>query len=390
MKNWLDKYKDGGKTEKPKNNPVIPSYFNSNKPSKYPLQFTKTEQISAPGGGLMIASETREVPDVRNNYMLENYVSTIPTKQVNFKSAIKNKSASQFLNRYNDPWTRQKLQEQSGLTNYDVDNMILQGLSPSIEQGNTSGSKGEYDSVTNKILMNTPDAAVETHERVHASNFDAAQGEYLQNVLGNPFQQEGKNTFNNVKKYMQKPHEAYGNFVEFREKIGLKPGEQITPEELKKRVEKNNLLNENFYKVYNDKNITKALNTVASDNDNLQPLNIAQNGAQMNYYKNGLDFKPKMMQQGGIIEDDMGQWNHPGKITKINSNNITMQSVNYPVYGISDEGDEKLMFPNKNYKFKGSNVTEYPLAQNGKELDQLINFTNYNTPQPGGWLNKYN
>jgi len=23
-------------------------------------------------------------------------------------------------------------------------------------------------------------------------------------------------------------------------------------------------------------------------------------------------------------------------------------------------------------------------------LDQLTNFTNYNKPQPGGWLNKYN
>ena len=31
-------------------------------------------------------------------------------------------------------------------------------------------------------------------------------------------------------------------------------------------------------------------------------------------------------------------------------------------------------------------------AKNGSlvELDQLTNFTNYNTPQPGGWLDKYN
>jgi hypothetical protein len=31
-------------------------------------------------------------------------------------------------------------------------------------------------------------------------------------------------------------------------------------------------------------------------------------------------------------------------------------------------------------------------AENGTELqklDQLTNFTNYNTPQPSGWLNKY-
>lgn len=91
-----------------------------------------------------------------------------------------------------------------------------------------------------------------------------------------------------------------------------------------------------------------------------------------------------------IIEDDMGQWAHPGEITRINSNNITMKNVDYPVIGVSDTGDKKLMKPGKNYKFKGSVVTEFPvMAKDGSQLiklDQLTNFTNYNTPQPGGWL----
>ena len=97
-------------------------------------------------------------------------------------------------------------------------------------------------------------------------------------------------------------------------------------------------------------------------------------------------------QEGGVIEDDRGQWAHPGKITKINSNNITMKGVNYPVLGISDTGDRKMMQPGKDYKFKGNSVTEFPMARDGKslvELNQLTNFTNYNTPQPGGWLDKY-
>jgi hypothetical protein len=103
--------------------------------------------------------------------------------------------------------------------------------------------------------------------------------------------------------------------------------------------------------------------------------------------------------QGGIIKDDMGQWAHPGEITEIGSNNITMQGVPYDVLGISDTGDTKLMKPGKNYKFKGKKVTEFPMAKNGvnqqdektfEQLDQLTNFTNYNKPQPGGWLNKYN
>ena len=99
--------------------------------------------------------------------------------------------------------------------------------------------------------------------------------------------------------------------------------------------------------------------------------------------------------EGGVIKDDMGQWAHPGEITEINSNDITMEGVPYDVLGISDTGDTKLMKPGKNYKFKGKKVTEYPMAKNGvnqqdekslQQLNQLTNFTNYNTKQPGGWL----
>jgi hypothetical protein len=52
------------------------------------------------------------------------------------------------------------------------------------------------------------------------------------------------------------------------------------------------------------------------------------------------------------------------------------------------------MYPEEEYKFKGKKVTEFPMAKNGLRqeqkglvnLDNLLNFTNYNTKQPGGWL----
>jgi hypothetical protein len=95
----------------------------------------------------------------------------------------------------------------------------------------------------------------------------------------------------------------------------------------------------------------------------------AQNGQEMKYYQDGLDFKPKSISKNGkVIKDDRGQWAHPGKITEINSNLITMDNVNYPVIGVSDAGDVKLMQPGQNYKFKGNKVTEYPT---------------------GAWLDKY-
>jgi len=105
--------------------------------------------------------------------------------------------------------------------------------------------------------------------------------------------------------------------------------------------------------------------------------------------------------EGGVVKDDNGYWNPDnwGKVVEIDSPDITMQGVNQPLLGISDEGDVKYMTPGKNYKFKGKKVKEYPVGKNGinqqdekviEQLDQLTNFTNYNKPTKGGWLDKYN
>jgi hypothetical protein len=125
----------------------------------------------------------------------------------------------------------------------------------------------------------------------------------------------------------------------------------------------------------------------------------AENGGWLDAYD-----VPKA--QNGVIQDDRGQWAHPGEITQINSPYITMEGVPYPVLGIADTGEEQMMYPGQDYKFEGAKyVTEYPKgkrpkkAKNGVnqadenslvQLDQLTNFTNYNKPTMGGWLDKYN
>ena len=97
----------------------------------------------------------------------------------------------------------------------------------------------------------------------------------------------------------------------------------------------------------------------------------AQNGKEMAFYQNGLDFTPKSISKNGsVIKDDMGQWAHPGEVTEIDSNNITMQGVDYPVLGVSDTGDTQMMQPNQDYKFDGEKVTEYPMMQEGGWLDK--------------------
>lgn len=111
----------------------------------------------------------------------------------------------------------------------------------------------------------------------------------------------------------------------------------------------------------------------------------AQNGQEMKFYQEGLDWNPKSIskngawlskyEEGGVIEDDRGQWDHPGEITKINSNEITMQGVDYPVLGISDTGDTQMMQPGEDYTYDGKSVTEYPMMKEGKWLSK------YDTPK---------
>ena len=97
---------------------------------------------------------------------------------------------------------------------------------------------------------------------------------------------------------------------------------------------------------------------------------------------------------GPIPVDPLGYWNpdNVGNPVIIPSTDITMRGVDQDLIGVSNTGDVKKMKKGKNYKFDGDYVTEYPTMEYGGELtklDQLTNFTNYNTKQPGGWLDKY-
>jgi hypothetical protein len=93
-------------------------------------------------------------------------------------------------------------------------------------------------------------------------------------------------------------------------------------------------------------------------NQNVPILNWEQ--PQFPSFKGFGNFK-----KGGIIKDDRGQWAHPGEITEIGSNQITMQGVPYPVLGVSDTGDTQMMYPEQDYRYNGNSVTEFPMMQTG-------------------------
>ena len=59
--------------------------------------------------------------------------------------------------------------------------------------------------------------------------------------------------------------------------------------------------------------------------------------------------------------------NNPVNI--IESGSITMQDVDFPVYGVDNLGNEQMMLPENDYQFPGNMVMEMPmLAKNGREL----------------------
>ena len=207
-----------------------------------------------------------------------------------------------------------------------------------------------------------------------------------------------------------------------RQAEGLKGNKLTTPDQMKSIIDKyKNLgekeLNPKTKKGTMNLQIKNLLDVMGNDPEKLSELNnrivrgkgktstTAQNGQEMKYYQAGLDFKPKTISQDGsdIPVDPMGYWNpeNVGEPVIIPSNVITMEGVDQPLIGISDTGDVQYMEPGEDYEFDGEYVTEYPMAKKGisvnnadaqplKKLDQLLNFTNYNKPTKGGWLDKYN
>ena len=83
-----------------------------------------------------------------------------------------------------------------------------------------------------------------------------------------------------------------------------------------------------------------------------------------------------MYPNGGPIVDPMGQWAHPGQVTRIPGSKITMgpdpntgRPITYPVLGIGSNGQKQMMYPNQEYSFGGADhVDEYPMMANGGGL----------------------
>jgi hypothetical protein len=364
-----------------------------------------------------------------DNGLNKSYRAVNPFHHIQAQKSL-DEANSWMDNWYNDPITKEKIKEASsrfGPNSFNeeqlleniknktyrssfeantnkVDNFLAGN--PRVHKGNY-GVSGYYldaykdfskrQNLVSKYI--SPSDIVST--AIHEGNHGFTDGNRLirgyEDVLQSPFDTRNfkprlnDGSFEKNSDYLLNPTEINARLSEIRYEHGLKPGENLTLDKIHDIVNKGVLgeskVDSEFYHLINNRNKFKdVMNYVPAAVPIAGGIGIA---SQMQNEE-----EVPGMKDGGVIKDDMGQWNHPGEITEIGSNQITMQGVPYPVLGISDEGDIKLMKPGKNYKFKGKKVTEFPMAKNGLRqeqkglvnLDQLTNFTNYNTKQPGGWL----
>ena len=289
----------------------------------------------------------------------------------------------------NTPVFNRELIKNSNITSVDIENNneIQNWKSPSsfrayFQAG--SGELGRYSPITKQIIVNSfEDLGTLAHEYTHAteslqnamdkvidwnyydkknskkqfakqygtSNYDPKTNESTvqpSDEVIKKYPELYKNYWLEKEKYLNEDG-VYPRIMDIRRSLNLKPGQVVDESILENKSIKNPL--EGLRHYYDDDVIIDMLNRLAL-NANKKSIPTAKNG--------------------GIITDSRGQWAHPGKVTRIPSDTITMQGVKQPLLGVSDKGEQKLMMPNKNYKFANAKyVTEYPLKEKGGIMNKL-------------------
>jgi hypothetical protein len=237
-------------------------------------------------------------------------------------------------------------------------------VKPETKSGIYKNARGHYNPLTKTIYSNDPDNWVAEMAH-HVQMKDNVVGKGLQ-WLGNDLVQylkkpaiELRNAFkygidSSPLDYTQEDFNEWSNTSPY-EKEGTVEHEahRVIEPMLKEKIR-------NTLKDYKNSSVSEA-----SKKRFLYETRNLQNGGEMKYYQEGLDWKPRNISEDGSIITSYGQWEYPGEITTIPSNEITMEGVPYPVLGISDTGDTQMMYPEEEYEFDGESVTEYPVMQKG-------------------------
>lgn len=179
-------------------------------------------------------------------------------------------------------------------------------------------------------------------------------------------------------KYYTDPTEIHARMQQARFELGIKPKDVFKEKDFDRIQRKNNWFGMGEF-------ISDKKGFIDLMNDFYTPAGVSLGvGAGVNQMNNQKE--PSSMKNGGnVVSDEMGQWNHPGEITRISGGNITMKpdprtgkALEQSLMGISDKGEKQIMHPGKDYKFKNAkHVTEYPIAKNGSKLSNFTKSINW-------------
>ena len=298
---------------------------------------------------------------------------------------------------------------------FDPNNKLHQDIALTYEEN--PNYLGFYKGRTNQGTVNVPRTteagknvgSTFTHEDLHAvtagrKGYTDEATQILEDAVGKD-QDWWLNKINTEKdpevrgklierlEYLSRPQEIHARVHELRKAFNLKPGQDVSAAKIDqimmKGLKGETPVDEDFFRLLGDKEkFRKIFNklpayvpaavglgaaTQMKDGGRCWPGYKAVAGKTP--FSKGSCQKAEdggwldKFQEGGVIEDDRGQWAYPGEITKINSNNITMKGVNYPVLGVSDKGDAQMMYPNGEYQYDGNSVTEFPMAQKGMNVE---------------------
>ena len=187
--------------------------------------------------------------------------------------------------------------------------------------------------------------------RVNQNNFDVNKVVKAKDV---EFYNDATNKFEPIKGYKEVTKPTSVPYTPVREQF-IQPKSRFSQGELSPEMEPQMVQpNTSTYTPFQEDQYMQEFNAQRNKNIVVTP-------DERSVLKNSSVIDINDMKHGGVIKDDMGQWNHPGEITEIGSDQITMQGVHEPLIGISDTGHTQYMEPGKDYKFRGKKVTEFPL-----------------------------
>ena len=202
-----------------------------------------------------------------------------------------NEAQRKFYERYTNPEVRKKLRDQGifgtgeAVSEEDIDNMLSATLNVPMIKTNENipnWADAVYDNYPERTVIGGGeiryrpgvDVPDQIEELSHVS-LAHLQEPAIREILGNPIDASKGNTFAQNRgwnRYLNQPSELAANFYELRERINLKPNEQIENiQALEERLKESGLTrgNDEILSIYDTEEerarLLKALNTIASN-----------------------------------------------------------------------------------------------------------------------------